>query len=299
MVSLRVAGDGRVTSATTTYIADPDRLDSLRRRRPCERAAVQPVDPRLAGAHHRGSGRPAEVDHYDPATAGADPTGAGRAGAGVRRRRRPGCRRPATATPPGPRSSSPTPPGSPRGPLQLGHARRHPPDGHVRRVRARRLHPTRRHRRRRRRGSRRRPGRPTRADADDAKPGRYEVVLAPECVATIAVFLAVYGFNGKSFIEGHVGHRAGRATSSTPRSTLVDDVTDARAAGIGFDTEGTRRRPIALIDGGRSANLAPRPAHRRARRASMRRGTPSRGARCTGPFPTRCSSPAATSRRTT
>ena len=40
------------------------------------------------------------------------------------------------------------------------------------------------------------------ADPYDIKPGDYEVVLAPECVASIAIFLGEYGFNGKQVEEG-------------------------------------------------------------------------------------------------
>ena len=36
----------------------------------------------------------------------------------------------------------------------------------------------------------------------DLEPGRYEVVLSPECAATIAVFLAVYGFNAQAHLDG-------------------------------------------------------------------------------------------------
>ena len=37
---------------------------------------------------------------------------------------------------------------------------------------------------------------------EDIDPGKYEVVLGPEAVSTILVFLGVYGFNAKSKIEG-------------------------------------------------------------------------------------------------
>jgi len=36
----------------------------------------------------------------------------------------------------------------------------------------------------------------------DAKPGEYEVVLSPECVSTIGIFLNAYGFNAKTAQEG-------------------------------------------------------------------------------------------------
>jgi predicted Zn-dependent protease len=88
----------------------------------------------------------------------------------------------------------------------------------------------------------------------DTKPGEYEVVLAPECVATIAVFLGVYGFNAKSALEGQSFARVGE-TQFDERVTLVDDVTDSRALGVGFDSEGTPKRRVPLIDRGVTRSL--------------------------------------------
>jgi predicted Zn-dependent protease len=93
------------------------------------------------------------------------------------------------------------------------------------------------------------------AVAFDTKPGDYEVVLAPECVATIAIFLAVYGFNAKSHAEGQSFVELG-AQQFDPSFSLVDDVFDQRAFGFGFDVEGTPRRRVELVDDGVSRHLA-------------------------------------------
>jgi predicted Zn-dependent protease len=92
-------------------------------------------------------------------------------------------------------------------------------------------------------------------DAFDLKPGEYEVVLAPEPVATIAVFLALYGLNGKAVTEGqsfaHVGE-----TQFDERITLVDDPLGADALAADFDSEGTPKRPMNLVSAGVTESLA-------------------------------------------
>ncbi|MDJ0664140.1 MAG: TldD/PmbA family protein [Acidimicrobiia bacterium] len=107
-------------------------------------------------------------------------------------------------------------------------------------------------------------------DAFDLKPGEYEVVLAPECVGTIGIFLANYGFNGKQHAEGQsfaeVGHRQFDAALN-----LYDDVHDVRAIGVGFDAEGTPRRRLDLIKNGVTEAVA----HNR--RSAAKAGTHSTG----------------------
>lgn len=93
------------------------------------------------------------------------------------------------------------------------------------------------------------------AVAFDPKPGDYEVVLAPECVATIAVFLASYGFNAKSHAEGQSYVELGEQQFD-PSVNLIDNVLDPRALGVAFDTEGTPRRRVELVTDGVSVGLA-------------------------------------------
>jgi predicted Zn-dependent protease len=89
----------------------------------------------------------------------------------------------------------------------------------------------------------------------DLKPGQYEVVLSPECMGTIAMFLAVYGFNAKAHQEGQSCIRLGEQQFHE-RVNIVDDVTDPRAMGVGFDVEGTPKSRIDLVSGGVSKALA-------------------------------------------
>jgi predicted Zn-dependent protease len=89
----------------------------------------------------------------------------------------------------------------------------------------------------------------------DLEPGAYPVVLGPEAVATILVFLAVYGFNAKSYLDG--GSFAELGVQQFDQ--LIDvwqDPTDPRAIGLPFDAEGTPRTRYALIDHGVTSALA-------------------------------------------
>ena len=91
-------------------------------------------------------------------------------------------------------------------------------------------------------------------DPFDAKPGDYEVILSPEAVATIAIFLDVYGFNAKSFQEGMSFVDLG-AAQFDPSFDLWDDVTDPRAIGTAFDSEGTAKRRTDLVEAGVTSSL--------------------------------------------
>lgn len=92
------------------------------------------------------------------------------------------------------------------------------------------------------------------SDPTDLEPGRYEVVLEPDCVANILSFLLVHGFNGKAVEEGRSFARVGEAQFD--RSiTLRDDVTDPATLGIGFDVEGTPRRSLDLVRDGVTSGI--------------------------------------------
>lgn len=86
-------------------------------------------------------------------------------------------------------------------------------------------------------------------NAYDVKPGEYEVVLGPEPVATIAVFLGFYGFNGKAVNEGQSFLEVG-AQQFDERITLVDDPTGPDALGATFDVEGTPKARLVLVEDG-------------------------------------------------
>ncbi|HEY8437688.1 MAG TPA: TldD/PmbA family protein [Candidatus Limnocylindrales bacterium] len=88
----------------------------------------------------------------------------------------------------------------------------------------------------------------------DLEPGRYEVVLEPDCVANILSFLLVHGFNGKAVEEGRSFAEVGE--EQFDRSiTLRDDVTDRATTGIAFDVEGTPKRPVDLVRDGVTRGL--------------------------------------------
>jgi predicted Zn-dependent protease len=77
----------------------------------------------------------------------------------------------------------------------------------------------------------------------------------PEAVATIATFLAVYGFNGKAHREGSSFVELGAAPFD-PSFTLTADPTDARAVGLPFDVEGSPRQRYHLVEDGVCRRLA-------------------------------------------
>lgn len=88
----------------------------------------------------------------------------------------------------------------------------------------------------------------------DLEPGRYEVLLEPDCVGNILSFLLVHGFNGKAVEEGRSFARVGEAQFD-PAITLRDDVTDPGMAGIAFDIEGTPKWPRDLVRDGLTTGL--------------------------------------------
>lgn len=89
----------------------------------------------------------------------------------------------------------------------------------------------------------------------EIEPGEYEVVLAPEAAATLAVFLSFYGFNGKAANEGQSFVKLGERQFD-PAFELIDDGLDPRAMRIRFDAEGTPKRRLPLISDGVSQNVA-------------------------------------------
>jgi predicted Zn-dependent protease len=87
------------------------------------------------------------------------------------------------------------------------------------------------------------------SDPTDLEPGRYEVVLGPQCVANLLSFLLVHGFNGRAIEEGRSFVRLGEAQFDTA-ITLRDDIAAAGTAGVPFDVEGSPKRPLDLVRDG-------------------------------------------------
>jgi len=93
------------------------------------------------------------------------------------------------------------------------------------------------------------------ADPFDLKPGEYEVVLAPECVASLAIFLAFYGFNGKAVSEGQSFLEIGKQQFDEAID-IWDDPGGPGALGLAFDAEGTPKRRLDLVRAGVSLAAA-------------------------------------------
>jgi len=106
--------------------------------------------------------------------------------------------------------------------------------------------------------------------AADIGPGEYEVVLEPECVSTILIFLGFYGFNAKQVIEGQSGIRLGESQFDRAVS-IWDDATAPAALGVAFDADGTPKRRLELVQAGVSSALA------LDRRTARKMGTESTG----------------------
>jgi predicted Zn-dependent protease len=85
--------------------------------------------------------------------------------------------------------------------------------------------------------------------------GRYPVILSPECVATMMIFLAFYGFNAKAAFEGQSFFKEGEPQFADSFS-LMDDATDPRAIGLLFDNQGAPKQHNLLVDAGVSRSLS-------------------------------------------
>ncbi|HET9347163.1 MAG TPA: metallopeptidase TldD-related protein [Candidatus Limnocylindrales bacterium] len=87
------------------------------------------------------------------------------------------------------------------------------------------------------------------SDPIDLEPGRYEVILGQGAVSNLFTFLLVHGFNAKAVEEGRSFVRLGEQQFD-PSISLLDDVGDPGLIGLGFDVEGTPRRPVGIVERG-------------------------------------------------
>ncbi|MDJ0791270.1 MAG: metallopeptidase TldD-related protein [Acidimicrobiia bacterium] len=269
-VSLRLALDGRIASATST-VTTPDDVHRLVTSA-LQLASLQPVDPDWPGV-----GEAVEqpvVDHWDEATAAADPVaraetvrrfvdaGEGLSAAGycetaahstayLNTRGRTGSGRYTTATLDGIQQTESSAGSGHASGVALGSI----DAGAIGAQASGRAEQSR--------------------GAFDAKPGDYEVVLSPECVATMTIFLSFYGFNGKAAEEGLSFVELGERRFD-PAIQLWDDATDPRALHLGFDAEGTPKRHLGLIESGVTTHLL----HNR--RTAAKAGTTSTGHAASG-----------------
>ncbi|MBR7827026.1 TldD/PmbA family protein [Actinospica sp. MGRD01-02] len=91
--------------------------------------------------------------------------------------------------------------------------------------------------------------------AVEIEPGAYEVVLEPTAVADVLYCLGNFGFNGK-LVNEHQSFLEFGSQQMDGSVTLVDDAVSAVAAGLPFDTEGTPRRRLVLVENGVSRDAA-------------------------------------------
>lgn len=248
-ITLRVAIDGKVSSSTTTATS-PDRLPMFVEAT-LETAQQQPVDKEWPGI-----GEPTEqpdVDHWDAATDAADPidraaavkafvdAGEGLLAAGYCQTESRGH---AYANTAGASATgrfttavidgilqTPTSAGSGHAAGQAIGALDASAVGSLAAQRAR-----------------------DSASPSDAKPGRYEVVLSPECVATIGIFLNAYGFNAKAAEEDMSFVEVG-TQQFDPSVDIWDDATDPRGLHLTFDIEGTPKIKTDLVTAGVTESL--------------------------------------------
>ena len=86
--------------------------------------------------------------------------------------------------------------------------------------------------------------------------GAYEVILEPEAVGELVLWLGYIAFGAKafqertSFLTGRIGERV-----MSPRITITDDGNDPAGLALPFDFEGTPKRKVALIDHGTAAGI--------------------------------------------
>ncbi|SDR68742.1 Predicted Zn-dependent protease or its inactivated homolog [Nocardioides scoriae] len=84
------------------------------------------------------------------------------------------------------------------------------------------------------------------AEPVELEPGRYEVVLEPDAVSDLLTNLAFGAFNGKAVNERRSFVRVG-ASQFDPAVTVVDD---PLAVGVGYDSQGTPRQRLVLVEDG-------------------------------------------------
>jgi len=88
-------------------------------------------------------------------------------------------------------------------------------------------------------------------------PGEYTVILQPEAVADIAMFLSLLGFGGQAVYEGRsfvAGKRGERVLGENV--TIWDDGSDPAGQPLPFDFEGLPRQRLSLIERGVAGDIA-------------------------------------------
>ena len=88
-------------------------------------------------------------------------------------------------------------------------------------------------------------------DAADVTAGEHRVLLMPQAVSELLIFLSFAGFGARSFLDGSsfLALRKGERVLC-PSMTIVDDVRGAGRAGRGFDYEGQTTKAVTLVEDG-------------------------------------------------
>ena len=81
---------------------------------------------------------------------------------------------------------------------------------------------------------------------EDIDPGTYEVILGPDAVSTILVFLSVYGFNAKSKVDGTSPIEIDSNQFDT-KLTLIDDPFAEGALNFKIDSSGSKKTKTNII----------------------------------------------------
>jgi len=86
--------------------------------------------------------------------------------------------------------------------------------------------------------------------------GAYTVILEPEPLAHLILFLGFLGLGGKTFLSGMSFMRRNMGKKIVGANiTLIDDATDPRTLGVPFDYEGVPKKRVVLIEKGVAKNV--------------------------------------------
>lgn len=85
----------------------------------------------------------------------------------------------------------------------------------------------------------------------DVPAGRYSVVLAPECIATMLAFLSGLGLSGRDYLDGRSFMHGRIGEPLTGASfTLMDDAMHPLTIGVPCDLAGVPRSRVMLLENG-------------------------------------------------
>jgi PmbA protein len=117
----------------------------------------------------------------------------------------------------------------------------------------------------------------------DVERGAYTVLLTPEAVSEMLMFLGYMGFNGLRYSEGRscLQGKLGKHIFSK-KLTIVDDPLDERGFAFPFDYEGVPKKKITLVEKGTVKSLV---HNRKTARKMKQRSTGHHTGSESGPFP--------------